>query len=318
MTAWELLAAVAADLTFGDPRWLPHPVKGMGWVIAKAEQAVRRIPRLPQAQRLAGLWLAVGLPAGCLLGGWLIIALAARLHPVAGAVVTIYLAYTTLAIRDLIDHARAVQRALEEKDLDGARRAVARIVGRDAADLPESEIVRATVETVAENASDGIIAPLCYLVLGGPPLALAYKAINTLDSMVGHLSEPYRHVGWASARLDDGANWIPARLTGLLLVGAAHILGHGRGYDGGTAWRIFRRDAAKHPSPNSGRPEAAMAGALRVQLGGMNVYGGMVSERPRLGDPQYPLAPGHIALALDLVLTATGIAIGIALIVLAR
>lgn len=314
MTAWELAAAVALDLILGDPRALPHPVKAIGGVIVKAEGAVRNMARTVQAQRLAGVCLAIGLPAGCLLGGWLLIALTARLHPVAGMVTTVYLAYTTLAIRDLIDHARAVHRALEDKDLEAARSAVSRIVGRDTARLPEPEVVRATVETVAESASDGIIAPLCYLVLGGPPLALAYKAISTLDSMVGHDTEAHRDLGWASARLDDAANWIPARLTGLLLVGAAFL----RRYDGRTAWRIFRRDAARHPSPNSGRPESAMAGALRVQLGGMNFYAGIGSDRPRLGDPLCPLVPGHITMALDLILTATGIAIGIALIVLAR
>lgn len=312
MTAWELFAAVALDLAVGDPRWLPHPVKGMGWVVSGTERAVRRIVRSPLAQRVAGVGLAVGLPAGSYLAGWGLIALGDRLHPIAGQVLAIMLAATTLAIKDLVAHVRAVYAALEEKDLEGARRAVGQIVGRETATLPEREIARATVETVAESASDGIVAPLCYLVVGGPPLALAYKAVSTLDSMIGHRSEAYRYLGWASARLDDVMNWIPARLTGLLLVGAAYA----RGYDGRGAWRILRRDAAKHPSPNSGRPEAAMAGALRIQLGGTNVYGGAVSERPRLGDPDRQVSAAEIPMAVDLAMTVTGVAVGLALLMI--
>lgn len=310
MTAWELTAAVGLDALFGDPRWLPHPVKAMGWVIAKVDGASRALLRGPQAQRLGGIGLAIGLPAGCFVIGWLLIALAARWHPVAGTIATVCLASTTLALRDLFDHARTVHRALEEKDLEGAQQAVARIVGRDTAHLSEPEVVRATVETVAESASDGIIAPLCYLVLGGAPLALAYKAVSTLDSMVGHRTEAHRHLGWASARLDDVANWIPARLTGLLLIVAAYL----RRYDGRGAWRVWHRDAAKHPSPNSGRPESAMAGALGVQLGGINFYGGIRSERPRLGDPLCPLVPGHIPMALDLMVSAAGMAVAMAVV----
>jgi adenosylcobinamide-phosphate synthase len=311
MTAWQLVAAVAVDLLVGDPRWLPHPVKAMGWVIARAEQVVRRMARSPRALRVAGIGLAAGLPVACYLVGWAVIVLTSRWHPVAGTVVTIYLATTTLAIKDLVGHARAVHVALEEKDVERARQAVSKIVGRETAVLPEREIVRGTVETLAESSSDGIVAPLCYLVLGGPPLALAYKAVSTLDSMIGHRSEAYRHFGWASARLDDAANWIPARLTGVLIVAAAYL----QGYHGRNAWRILVRDGAKHPSPNSGRPEAAMAGALRVQLGGTNVYGGVVSERPRLGDPGEPLAPDHIPMALDMVWTASGLAVAVALLI---
>lgn len=305
MTGLELLAAVLVDLVLGDPRCLPHPVRGMGWMIQRIERMVRTSVRSPQGERWAGICLAAGLSAGWLIAGWVAITLAGGVHALAGAAVTVYLGYTTLAVRDLIRHAGAVQQRLEAKELDEARCAVAHLVGRDTATLSESEVVRAAVESVAESTCDGIVAPLFYLALGGPPLALAYKAINTLDSMIGHLSPEYRHFGWASARLDDMANWVPARLTGLLLVAAAFI----RGCAGREAWRILRRDATKHPSPNSGWPESAMAGALRVQLGGRNVYEGIASERPRLGDPLWPLAPFHIGIALDLTVSATALAV---------
>jgi adenosylcobinamide-phosphate synthase len=187
-------------------------------------------------------------------------------------------------------------------------------VGRDTNHLSEPEVVRATAETIAESASDGIIAPLVYLVVGGPPLALAYKAINTLDSMIGHRDNRYRDLGWASARLDDAVNWLPARLTAVFLVLAAGI------YTGTMrqAWRIMRRDGDKHPSPNSGWPEAAMAGALGVQFGGTNFYGGDRSERARLGDPLMPLSPCHITAALRLMAVASLMAVILAVAILAR
>ena len=190
-------------------------------------------------------------------------------------------------------------RALQSHSLPEARSAVAQIVGRDTEEMAESDIVRAAVETIAESTADGIIAPLFYLVLGGAPLALAYKAINTLDSMIGHMDERYRWFGWASARLDDLVNFIPARITALLLVLSAGILFRSWSVMRRT-WRILLRDGGSHPSPNSGRPEAAMAGALGVQLGGINRYDGLQIERPRLGDPDQPLTRAHIGLALRL------------------
>jgi adenosylcobinamide-phosphate synthase len=158
-------------------------------------------------------------------------------------------------------------------------------------------VVRATVETIAESTADGVVAPLCFLALGGPPLALAYKAINTLDSMIGHHEPPYRHFGWASARLDDLANWVPARVTALLIVGTAALVFRDTAASA-RAWRALRREGAKHPSPNSGRPEAAMAGALGVRLGGTNVYDGVAIERPTLGEALRPLSPSCIHDAL--------------------
>jgi adenosylcobinamide-phosphate synthase len=309
MTSGELFLACLLDAMLGDPRWFPHPVRLFGAMVGRYERWSKGVARSPGAERAAGVALALGLPALGYLAGWLVIEAAGLIHDAARAASGVLLAWTTLAGRDLLDHALVVLRALRAGNLETARLAVSRIVGRDTAGLSEPDVVRATVETIAESTSDGVIAPLLYLTLGGPPLALAFKAVSTLDSMVGHLDERYRHLGWASARLDDVANWAPARLTSLLFVAAAGV-SSGRA---GQAWRILRRDGAKHPSPNSGRPEAAMAGALGVQLGGVNVYAGVPSERPRLGDPGVPLASNHIAAALRLLVLATGGAVLLAM-----
>ncbi len=299
MIAGELLLACMLDVVLGDPRWLPHPVQLMGRVIAWYDSRVRRVAHGPIGERAAGIALALGLPALSYAAGWLAIELAGRAHVMLGAVVWVLLAWTALAARDLADHALAVQLALEQGSLERARQAVAQIVGRDTAQLSESEVVRATVETIAESTSDGIIAPLFFLTLCGPPAALAYKAISTLDSMVGHQDLKYRYFGWASARLDDVVNWVPARITAPLLVLAAGIVSWNPRRMG-QAWRILQRDAHKHPSPNSGWPEAAMAGVLQVQLGGTNIYRGRREQRPYLGDPHVPLRLSHITEAVVL------------------
>jgi adenosylcobinamide-phosphate synthase len=312
MTGRELLLACVLDVALGDPRWLPHPVRLMGRAITRYEEKVLALVRSPAGERAVGIALALGLPALSYAAGWLAIELGEKLHMAAGKGLVIFLAFTTLAARGLVDHALAVVHALEVGSLDLARTAVSQIVGRDSARLSEPEVVRATVETIAESTADGVIAPLFYLTVGGPPLALAYKAINTLDSMVGHLDDAHRYFGWASAKLDDGANWVPARITALLFVFAAGIQIRTMKQ----AWRIFRRDGDKHPSPNSGRPEAAMAGALGVQLGGRNFYSGRASERPRLGDALAPLRPAHITMALRLMAIASLTAAALAVLIL--
>lgn len=306
MTAGELIAACLLDVALGDPRGLPHPVRLMGWAIGNVDRLVRGLCTNPVSERLAGVVLAIGLPGIVYAAGWATIEIAERLHMVVGKIAVVVLAFYTLAARDLSDHALDVRRALESRSLEDGRKAVSRIVGRDTAALPEEEVIRATVETVAESTVDGVIAPLFFLALGGPALALAYKAVNTLDSLVGHRSPRYRYVGWASARLDDVANWIPARLAALLLVIAAGLVS-GDVARAKKAWRIFRRDGARHPSPNSGRPEAAMAGALLVRLGGTNFYGGHPEQRPYLGDPIVALHRTHISHAVTLMWTATAL-----------
>ena len=302
MTAGTLLLACTLDAVTGDPRWLPHPVRLMGRMIAWYEQGVRRVTAHRTEELVAGIVLAVGLPAVSYSFAWLAVEWSGRVHEVAGKGMEVLLAFTTLASRDLADHVVTVWRALKAGSLDEARLAVARIVGRDTAQLSEGEIVRATVESVAESTADGVVAPLLYLALGGPPLALAYKAINTLDSMIGHLDDRYRHFGWASARLDDLANWVPARLTALLIMLSACVVWRDAGAAKRT-WRVLRRDGKQHPSPNSGRPEAAMAGALGVQLGGTNYYEGVAAEHPPMGEPIRPLSPPCISDALHIMWT---------------
>lgn len=277
-----VLAAAILDLILGDPRALPHPVVAIGRLISFLEPRLRR---MFHSERMAGcalLVMTVGISYGCaalLLGG------AYALAPDAGIAVAVYLSWVSLAARSLHAESSKVAQALERGDLPDARTALSYIVGRETEQLEEPEIVRGAVETVAENTGDGVIAPLFYLMLGGPALAIAYKAVNTLDSMVGYKNERYLQFGWASARFDDLANFIPARLTGLLMVLAAPICA----LSGKGAWRIMRRDCRNHSSPNSGFPEAAAAGALGVRLGGVNRYFGKEIEKPTIGDASTPL-----------------------------
>jgi len=284
----------------------------MGSLVDWCDRCVYRLLLSAAQQRLAGVLLAVILPAGVYVAATMLIWLGSSIDPLWGSAATVLLAWTTLAARDLIDHVVAVQQALQSVSLAEARTAVAQIVGRDTEEMDETDIVRATVETIAESTADGIVAPLFYLVLGGAPLALAYKAINTLDSMIGHLDDRYRWFGWASARMDDAANFIPARITALLLVLSAGVVSRSWPAMQRT-WQILLRDGGRHPSPNSGRPEAAMAGALGVQLGGINRYDGLPVERPCLGDPHQPLTRVHIGMALTLMLwtSLTGVLLGV-------
>ena len=308
MTPLEMMAACALDAVIGDPRSLPHPVRWMGNLTAYAHRRVRACHLGSGGLRTAGALLALSLPATAFLVGWGAIAAGTALHDWVGRAVAIVLASGTLAWRDLVDHVRVVSGALKEGSLGQARRAVGLIVGRDTQDLSEADVVRASVETIAESACDGVIAPLFFLVLGGPPLALAYKAVSTLDSMVGHPDKEYRDFGWASARLDDFANWIPARITGWLIAAAAGVvlLNLKAVQRSGV---ILLRDGHKHPSPNSGRPEAAMAGALGIQLGGVNFYEGRRAERPVLGDPQGALSVEQVDRATYIMTVAYVLAI---------
>jgi adenosylcobinamide-phosphate synthase len=286
---WEydrqvILAAVILDLLIGDPRWFPHPVVYIGRLIEALEKALRRLVR---NERLAGVLLlvmTVGITCGV---GVVFLKGAYAVGPYLGLAVAVILSWSCIAARSLHRESRLVADTIGQGDLVKARRYLSNIVGRDTAELDEQEVWRATVETVAENTSDGVIAPLFYLCLGGPVLAIAYKAVNTLDSMVGYRNERYKSLGWASARCDDLANFMPARLTGLLMVAVAPLFG----FPLGNAWRIMRRDGRNHSSPNSGIPEAAVAGALGVRLGGASVYSGTRVEKPTIGDPLKPLSP---------------------------
>ena len=301
MTGMEMVAAFAADAILGDPRSWPHPVRLIGRVVEWGEGMIRRVSRSPRGLQVGGVLLALSLPGLVFASTWGLIEAATQLSWWLGLVASIYLGYTTLAARDLRDHAMSVWSALEQKDLPGARSALSLIVGRDTDQLDEPEVIRATIESVAENASDGIVAPLLYLAIGGPPLAMAYKAVNTLDSMVGYRNARYQWLGWGAARLDDLMNLVPARVTGVLVAASAPLLGLG----GRSAWRMMRRDGHRHPSPNSGIPEAAVAGALGVRLGGGNYYHGVRSERPLIGDPICSLDRRQIPVAMKLVWVAS-------------
>jgi adenosylcobinamide-phosphate synthase len=278
-----VLAAVVTDLVLGDPRALPHPVVGMGRLISFLEPRLRRLFANARVAGVALLVTTVGLTYAL---AALLLKAAYALSPEAGFVVALYLGWVSLAARSLHVESAKVAKALGSGDLPAARLALSWIVGRETAELDEPELVRGAVETVAENTGDGVIAPLFYLMLGGPALAIAYKAVNTLDSMVGYKNERYLDFGWASARFDDVVNFIPARLTALLMVLAAPICAS----SASGAWRIMRRDCRNHTSPNSGFPEAAAAGALGVRLGGNNRYFGKVVEKPTIGDPSVPLS----------------------------
>lgn len=275
---YQILIAMALDFFIGDPRWFPHPVKLIGRFALFMETPLRKTFR---NQRLAGTMIVVIVPAVTLLCAWGLIRVASLVHPLAADIVSIVLLYTTFAARDLAGHGMAVYRELKDGDLAAARSKVSLLVGRDTEHLNEVEVVRATLESVAENTVDGVTAPLFFAVVAGPLGAILYKVLNTLDSTFGYKNERYREFGWASARTDDVANFIPARLTALLIPVAAAILG----FKPQEAFRILFRDGRNHPSPNSGLAEAAVAGALGVQLGGVNYYFGQPSERPTIGDP---------------------------------
>lgn len=293
--AGELLAGVALDLAVGDPQWMPHPVRGIGWFARNCER-VFRATLWPL--RLAGLLFWVVVVGSFTLLVWLTV------H-YGGVWCSIYWIYSLLACRDLDVEAGRVVTALIDRNEEEARKRLSWIVGRDTAQLTEPEMVRATIETVAENLSDAVIAPLFYLASAGPAGMAAYKAINTLDSMVGYRDERYREFGWASARIDDAANYIPARLTALLIWIVALL----PGFDAIRAFRVTLRDGGSQPSPNSGFPEAAVAGALGVQLGGLNYYRGKPSLKAALGNAIVPLEPSLFLRTRVLLYAAEGLCV---------
>lgn len=284
--------AYILDLIFGDPRWFPHPVKAIGWLINKMEIPLRKIFSFAgrKGEYLAGIvfaFIIIGVTIGA---SYTLVRAANGVSKTLGLIVSVILIYTTLSIKDLKDESMDVVCTLTNRDIKIARKKLSLIVGRDTGNLNEKEIIRATVETVAENTVDGIISPLFYAFLGGAPLALAYKAVNTLDSMVGYNNDRYRDFGWASARLDDLANFIPARISALLFPIASWFIGE----SGLNCWQVVWRDGKKNPSPNSGIPEAAIAGALNIQLGGSNRYNSAVISKPLIGNDINPLEVGHI------------------------
>lgn len=295
-----LAAAFILDLLIGDPRWIPHPVIGMGQAIKRLEAWIRgRFS--PENLKKAGILLPLLVAGGSFVITWVLLKLLSLVHPWLAWAAEAVLIATTIAVKGLKDAGLEVYRHLQKGDLPAARSSLSMIVGRETSHLDVPEIVRGTVETVAENIVDAVISPLLYALIGGAPLAMAYRAVNTLDSMVGYKNDKYIHLGWASARLDDIANWIPARLTALLLTVSALILG----MDYKQAFRMVRRDARRHPSPNSGFPESAVAGALGIRLGGTNVYHGVASFRAYMGEAFRPMEARDIRLTNRLLLTVS-------------
>jgi len=274
-------AAYALDWCVGDPEGMPHPVRLIGWSIDASERALRRCGAGKHFELAAGAIVAIGIPITVALCTRAALRRASRLHPKLGAATEIWLASTCLATRNLLDESAKVMRALEAEDLVHARSHLARIVGRDTNTLAESEICRALVETLAESLSDGVIAPLFYLAIGRAPLAMAYKAVNTLDSMIGHRDKTYLYFGRVAARMDDIANYLPARISALLLCLVAVSV---PGTSGIRGFRIWLRDGSRHASPNAGQVEAAIAGLLGVRLGGINRYGDEVVVSAHLGE----------------------------------
>lgn len=290
--------ALLLDAFLGDPRRLPHPVQGIGWLAQVLEKLMRG---LVKNERVAGCLAALLVIASAAIACWGLLFVARFVHPLLGDFVSIAILYFSFAARDLSRHAIDVKDALAADDLAKAREKVAMLVGRDTDSLDASEVSRAAVESVAENTVDAVTAPLLFAFIGGPVGAMVYKAINTLDSTFGYKNERYLHFGWFAAKLDDWVNFVPARLTALMTPLAAAMLN----LEARQSWTVFLRDRHKHPSPNGGQIEAAMAGALNVRLGGYNSYFGETSFRPFMGDDNRELCAECIGETIRLMWTVS-------------
>jgi adenosylcobinamide-phosphate synthase len=291
MIVYHLIAITIAyfiDKLVGDPPHWPHPVRWIGSLISFFEKVLNHGKR----KRLKGVVMLLFVLLIVFLIVMVFVVISYRIHPIAGIIVESMIIATTIAQKSLKEASLDVYGPLEKGDLAGARMKLSYIVGRDTDSLNEGEIARGAIETVAENTSDGVTAPLFWALIGGAPLAMVYRATNTCDSMVGYVNERYKDFGWASAKWDDVMNWVPSRITGIMmLIGTKPMRLEYR-----IAWKILLRDAKKHPSPNSGWGEAAVAAILGIQLGGINYYKGILSNRAKMGEPLHPIQAGHILL----------------------
>ncbi len=314
MSPTTLTASFALDLLLGDPEWLPHPVRLMGTVAGRLEAPARRFARNKRDEVWAGAFLTAIISGASFASAYLLLRSLRRRNNRLGKAIEIVLAWTTLALRNLLEEANTVIVAAAEGNLALARQRLARIVGRDTAGLDEQEIARAVIETVAESTCDGVIAPMFYLLLGGAPAALLFKGLSTLDSMFGHRDARYLYFGRVAARADDVANFLPARLTAAAIAIAACLSPTSSGQTALTTWKA---DGNKHSSPNAGHPEAAMAGALAVRLGGGNYYGGEFHRMPHLGaefnSPTIPDARRSLIIAGTASLVAFAVCLAAAL-----
>jgi len=308
-----LILGYLLDLALGDPHTWPHPVRWIGRLITALERPLRSaFPKSPRGELVAGSVLVAIVISVSWAASAALLILTVRISPWLSLVLETILCYQMLATKSLKDESMRVHAALTAGDLPGARKAVGMIVGRDTQALDEAGVTRAAVETVAENASDGVIAPLVWMAVGGAPLGVLYKAVNTMDSMVGYKNDRYRHFGTCAARLDDVCNYLPARVAGLLMCASAWLAGSD--FDGRRAWRTLRRDHARHASPNAAFTEAACAGPLGVRLAGDSYYFGKLVHKPTLGDPVRPIEPADIVRANRLLYltSALGFALAIA------
>ncbi|MFV0529260.1 MAG: adenosylcobinamide-phosphate synthase CbiB [Lachnospiraceae bacterium] len=304
--ALPLVPAFLLDLLLGDPRWMYHPVCLLGNLISLFEKVLRRIfPKTKRALKVAGGLLVFLTGGSSLLLSIGLMFLLYRLNFWVGFAAEVFFCYQLLAAKSLRNESMSVYHAVKTQGVEEARKAVGMIVGRDTSQLTETGVIKATVETVAENTSDGVIAPMFYMSIAGLPLMFLYKAINTMDSMVGYKNEKYRDFGCAAAKLDDLANFIPARISALcMLLGTRFCAMNTR-----NAWKIFRRDRYQHASPNSAQTESVMAGALEVQLAGNAVYFGTVYEKPTIGDAIQDIEAEDIVQANRLMYAASAIAL---------
>lgn len=286
MTVYAIFIGFLLDLVIGDPHWMYHPVRLIGKWITILENRLRKcFPKTEKGERTAGGMLVLLVCFTTLLVSWGLLAIAYRWNFWAGFALEAWMCYQIFAVRSLKTESMKVYRELEKGDLVGARAAVSMIVGRDTQNLTEEGVTKATVETIAENTSDGTLAPMFYLFLGGPVLGWLYKAVNTMDSMVGYKNDRYLHFGRAAAKFDDVLNFLPSRICGMMMIVSSGILG----MDWKNAKKIFLRDRFHHASPNSAQTEAVMAGALRIQLAGDAWYFGKRYEKPTIGDALRPV-----------------------------
>ena len=297
LTALSVFVGFILDCLLGDPLRRLHPVVLMGKLISFFEKQLRsRFPKTPRGERTAGAIMALLVPPVSAGAGLLLLYFAWRVHPWAYFALSAFLCWQCFAARCLMTESKKVVTCLERLGLAAGRRQVSMLVGRDTEELTEEQVLKAAVETVAENTSDGVVAPLFWMVLFGAAGGLFYKAVNTMDSMVGYKNDRYLYFGRFAARFDDVMNYVSARLSALAMIGAAFFLD----LDGKNAWRIWRRDRRNHASPNSAQTESACAGALGVQLGGNASYFGKLYEKPTIGDPLRPIERADVHRACQL------------------
>lgn len=306
--ATVVVSGFVIDLLCGDPRWLYHPVRIIGNLIVISEKGLRRIfQKTKQGERAAGALLVLLVVSLSTAAPLALLVLLYHLLPAAGFALEVFWCYQLLAVKSLCMESDAVYRELNGGTLDSARRAVSMIVGRDTETLDEAGITRAAVETVAENTSDGVVAPLFFMMIGGAVGGFFYKAINTMDSMVGYKNVKYRYFGTAAAKLDDLVNFLPARIAAVLMIAAAALVGE----DAKNAFRIWKRDRRKHASPNSAQTESVMAGALHIRLAGDAWYFGRKHEKPYIGDDDQPVRPEDIRRSHRLLYATAGLSLAL-------